>query len=870
MLYFILFFLILGGGMAIGRGTTDALFFKRYGIEYLPIMYIILGFLLFLTSTIYAAFADRLPPEKFFKILNAILILLLLCAWLSMSYFSFEHIYPIYFLIYEIASELLVIHATLYLAKNMDALQAKRLTPVILAGSQIGTIIGGLFLALSAPLLGVQNLLIVWCVLLGISIMMIIWHHSRTGNSLYFRHQRRNANKLKQSVHDISVGVKFMNKSDLVRFSSFALFFMVIVFYILCYSTNKIYNSVFKTEESLTAFYGVLVVVTNSLALLLQLFVTSRVIKHFGIKKVNLFFPFSTILCYIALIFSFTLPAGILTSINKDSIMPAFRNPVRNLFYNALPSYIQGRARAMSVVIVIPLALLVCGGILWLVQHLNNPLYYLSIGLILTCLYAYFNVRMNKAYVMEIITHLRNSLFIPENYEQTAIKSAGNDVLNELEAGVQHHDDQICVAYARTLAHSFPDKAAPVLIARLQGAENAVRDQLFKILVPLRPEKFEDYLWHEYQSADTHLQSTIIKTLCKLSNEKALSMAEDLLTNTNPRLQAVGIFGCVLHNPDHQQAYHLWNSLLKSDNVGDVLSALNIFQEIEIDVKSTIYKIDKTVFNHLLSGINSRILRASLQAISLWPANSMTELSTLLSRVCLMNDPYIRELTVKCAHVLNSDDNNTFMLEAIEDSHPLVRKNALTLFKVENPRELFVRWIKDENRGSPRTQSSILANLLTKKVPNNILEDIAICKAEDAENILQAIHSLHRFPQPPNSPSMELMAHVLQERLEQIVDLTLQAMKPIEDPYIINIIQAGIKSKDKRITAQSMEALRNIDNQGLAVILANILEDAMGFRLSSNNDKSKFNSLKEALFWCTQRHDTWLKACAEDALKSFN
>jgi hypothetical protein len=870
MLYFIIFFLVLGSGMAIGRGTTDALFFKRYGIEYLPVMYIILGFFLFLSSTVYAAFADRLPPEKFFRILNIILIVLLFSAWVSMSFFNFKHIYPVYFLIYEIASEVLVIHAALYLAQNLDALQAKRLTPIILAGSQIGTIIGGLFLALSAPRLGVQNLLLVWCVLLGISVFMITWHHSRSGHSLYFRHPRRNSDKLKQSMHDISVGIKFMKKSDLVRYSSFALFFMVVVFYILCYSTNKIFNQTFKTEESLTAFFGVMVVITNTVALILQLFVTNRVIQRFGIKKVNLFFPFSTMISYIALIYSFALPSAIIANLNKDSIMPALRNPVTNLFYNALPAFIQGRARAMSVVVVIPLALLVCGGVLWTVQHMDNPLYYLAIGFVLTCFYAYFNMRMNKAYVMEIITHLRNRLYIPGKHEQNAIKSGGDDILKELKKGVQHDDDQISISYARILSRTFPEQAAPILVERLKGAKNSIRNQLFQILVPLNPDEFHEYLWNEYETSDVHLQATIMKALFKLGDEKALPMIQNMLTDSNPRLRAAAIYGCVLNEPKNQHAYLSWNSLLRSDQTGDILSALDIFRELDKDAYKVLIKIDHSIFTSLVCSKNNRILKASLQALSLWPANSMPALASQLNTVYQTNDPNIRGLTVKCAHILNSSDEHKFIINALEDTHPLVRDNAINLFKDSNLRETFVSWIKDNNMGSPRTQSTILAKLAETGTPNIIMEDIAISKARDAEAISQVINMLHAHPESLNSPPVELFVYALQERLGQIANLTLQAMKSIEDPYTINIIQAGIKSNDQRITAQSMEALRNIDNQSLAVILANIMEGTTNTRSSSKDKPKEFTTLKSALDWCTGRNDPWLKACAENALKVFN
>ena len=36
--YFFCLFLVISAGLAIGRGTADALFLKRFGIQYLPFM----------------------------------------------------------------------------------------------------------------------------------------------------------------------------------------------------------------------------------------------------------------------------------------------------------------------------------------------------------------------------------------------------------------------------------------------------------------------------------------------------------------------------------------------------------------------------------------------------------------------------------------------------------------------------------------------------------------------------------------------------------------------------------------------------------------------------------------------------------------
>jgi hypothetical protein len=126
--YFLVFFLLVSAGMAVGRSTADAMFFKRFGIEYLPVMYIIQSFLLAMVSTLYAAFADRVPAESFFRALFGVLILLVAASWAVISHTGSSLIYPFYYLVYEVASELLLVHAALYVYQNMNTLQAKRLT----------------------------------------------------------------------------------------------------------------------------------------------------------------------------------------------------------------------------------------------------------------------------------------------------------------------------------------------------------------------------------------------------------------------------------------------------------------------------------------------------------------------------------------------------------------------------------------------------------------------------------------------------------------------------------------------------------------------------------------------------------------------
>ena len=149
--YFFAFFMLVSAGMAIGRGTADAMFLKRLGIEYLPLMYMVQSIVLSVVCLAYTAFADRIIAEKFFRTIFLVLFLLVSGAWLSMTITSSRLTYPAYYLIYEVASEVLLVHAALYMNQNMTTQQAKRLTPLFFGGAQAGTICGGLFVAVGAP-----------------------------------------------------------------------------------------------------------------------------------------------------------------------------------------------------------------------------------------------------------------------------------------------------------------------------------------------------------------------------------------------------------------------------------------------------------------------------------------------------------------------------------------------------------------------------------------------------------------------------------------------------------------------------------------------------------------------------------------------
>jgi len=863
--YLFTLFVTIGVGMALGRGTADALFFKRYGIEYLPAMYVLVSFLLSGVSVIYAAFVDMIPAERFFKILFGTLAGLLVANWMAITSGGSDWVYPAYFLLYEVASELLLVHGALYLGQNLVQTQSKRLTPLILAGQQVGVITGGLLLAIASPVFGVHNILLLWILLLGAGLLLVSRWHGRHGHSPYFRPGRRNRSKLRQSAAQLGQGLRLMSTSSLLRASSIALFFMVIATYLLTYSVNSVYTRQFPSEEALGSFFGVLTAVTSTVALLLQVFVTNRLIRRFGVKSANLIFPSASLLSFACLSFSFSLPAALFGSFSKDVLMPAFRNPARNIYLDALPGQIQGRARAMSIVIVMPVALLVAGAILWATQRLEGLVPIALLGTAAAALYLFSKHRVNAAYVGEIVANLRQRLFLkPEQVDELA-RDQDERVLRELERGARHEDDEISLTYSRILVRAAPERAAEVLPLRLQTAGAATKDQFIQILRPLKRGTLLDQLRASVGTADAHLDATIFAALLEARDPRARTEVPRLLDHQNPRLRAMGLYGALRYpiRELEEQALTAWRELLCSDSPDAKVSGIELYSPAfeRFFRKEPLRGAIGAALLTLLGETEARVVRIALDKLRLWPREEVLPgLVSALAALAESPDWNIRSASLKCSHLLPEPERQSILSAGIEDVHPLVRKTALCTM-MEGATDsvgYLLQRLTSNTAGSPRSQETMIRFLIESGASPDVMLRISCCKAEDARLMWETRANLRRYGLAGNGMA-ELLSQVLEERLFQYADLALLALQSSEQDEGIAVIRAGIKSREPRQFAGACELLSHIAPPQIALTILPALEDADGGQTVASG--VGFDSVDSLYRWGQSLSDPWLREC---------
>jgi ATP/ADP translocase len=152
---------LIGVGSSVSRAASEAMFLIHFGVEYLPYVLLANPILVLVTSTIYSAYADRVPDNRLMMYTSLLPVPLIVL----MRVLMFGGMHWVYFVLYTFVQAYATILATswtVYLAGHYDVQESKRLLPFITSGQLIGTVLGGVGVALCVPLIGAANILWLW------------------------------------------------------------------------------------------------------------------------------------------------------------------------------------------------------------------------------------------------------------------------------------------------------------------------------------------------------------------------------------------------------------------------------------------------------------------------------------------------------------------------------------------------------------------------------------------------------------------------------------------------------------------------------------------------------------------------------------
>lgn len=859
VLYFIGFFFLVGCGLAFGKASSEALFFKRYGIEHLPVIYFALGLLLAVISLVYASFADRIAAEKFFLNLFIILAAALVIIWFFISQLRLTSVYPVYLLLYEAASEIILLHSAIYISQNFDFFSSKRLSPIILAGSQLGLIIGGLLVALMAPVIGTDAMIAGWVIISLLTIGLLVSWHLHRGSSAYFFRQNEKLS-LDNSLRMLKQGLHFSKTSTLLAASLLVFFFLVITFYILYFVTNQIYTDYFTSEDTLTAFFGILTAVTSILGIIIQVAITNRAIKKYGIPKMNLVFPVAMSLSFILLLF-LKFPAALLGSFVKDSLHPALNTPLRNLIMSILPKNIQGRIRAVLIGVVLPAALLCTSAILLLAQAYGQSQYFLLSGLVTSLLMLMLSFKVSRHYLSTLVQHLKEQVFLPEDcLKQQTPDIVLKEFAKHIEAINVNHDDELIVSYAKILLRTYPAQTSKIINQHLASLPAPIAQQLLDLMNPeAAGRQMAEVAGKSIDSLQ--LDSQLLPLLFNINNSDAVNFIEPLLSSRKTEQVITGIYGAMSLNKHTEKASLLWAEQVRNGQLQSCMPLVKFLDQLPANLKQEITEAYQGFFLQALQSTREDELPALLDSLTKWPDKVDKKIADILLCHQFDSQPAIREKLVHCSHLLPAHDAMMLLIHALDDPHATVCAAAVNQLLSENANsdDIAAQWLTEENFLTVRAQHSLLQHLIDTGLSTKTINKITNYWIEQTRKFYDARQVLKLRQQ---TTADFLLYTTLTERLQQSLQLLLLLLSTTRQHDLISIIQAAINSHDKLLVASASEAMKCLDNTKISDLIIDILQD--DFELKTHYSLH-FKDTTEAINWSGQQDD-WLHTCAGQVL----
>lgn len=327
--------LLTSAGFTLGSTGIETLFFARYGVQYLPGMYMLLGVLSFLTTMGITALLGRVRRELLYTFIPIGILLAILIAWLALAGKSL-FVYPVLWLGKEVANTLFGLVLWGIAGTVCDTRQSKRLFPLFNAGRILGSVLGGFVVGALAGLIGTKNVLLAWAV----TLLLAFWC-SRTllKNRAPAAPERKSRRRPEQAsfLQDLQRGYHSVRSSELMRWISLASVLFSILYFSIALPFSKSAAARFPDENALAGFLGLFNGLSTAAAFLVSMFLANRLYLRIGILNAILALPLIYLAGFGALAISSAFAVVVLFRFAQMLWLSGVADSAYQAVFNAVP-----------------------------------------------------------------------------------------------------------------------------------------------------------------------------------------------------------------------------------------------------------------------------------------------------------------------------------------------------------------------------------------------------------------------------------------------------------------------------------------------------------------------------------------------------
>lgn len=871
------------------KPTINSMFLTSVGIEKLPLAFILVAASAGIIMSFYSRWLRSRPLNKIINttLLVSVASITVFALLLRLNYIESWVLYLFYVWV-AVFGVLSASQFWIFANIVFNAREAKRLFGLIGSGAIAGGIFGGYLASLLAPAIGSENLLFVGVFLLLICIFVnkAIWKSPELAG-VSFHRQKIRIDKLAERP------LRLIKNSKHLTYLALITVFAVLVARLVDYQFSAISSSRIPDEDELTAFFGFWFSNFSIISLLIQLFLTRKIVGVLGVGISLYILPAGLLIGALTILFLPGLWSAVFIKSADGSLKQSINKSAVELLALPVPTEIKNQAKTFIDVVVDSLATGLSGIILiTLVNGLDLPIWVISMTIILLVAgWFYFATKVRREYVLLFKHKLKQ--FSPDDIH-AAINISDETVYGGIQKVLEKGTPKQILFVLHQTADIQHDKLFESLRNLLKHDNPDIRTEALRRLYHYKTENLINEVNLMVHDSDYQVKVAAIEYLIGHSKDQVKLLIVKYLNDKDYRVSgatALSLVNEVKDNPSLQDYFELEKlirdriaRLKKTTDPAELkFREINlirmigrarlphyfhiIFEYLESDDleirNQAILSAGNTYDQGFIPGIlgclkNKKTRKSAVSAL----ANYGNTITDHFDSEIIKPDPDLD--IIRCfpevMEKIGTQKSVNFLFELMHFGDPFVRSGALeslTRLKIEFPHLVFNR----------------------KKIISSILDE-----AKLFHETLSALYIQQKGISEANKATVSIIADevfearkklilLLEQRLDENLERIFKLLELKYPPDEIETVYKNIKSDKSDLRVNAIEFLDNLLEVNLKKVLIPIIETLLTESITRETLKSlnvRISNQHECLRLLLKGNDMQLKIAVFDLIILLN
>ena len=817
----------------IFNNFTETAFLKRFGVEYLPYLYILNPLITIILMAGISRVLEKISGHTLiFRCLIISSTTVMLFRFLIPLNYSFT--YPMLFVV-KVQFEMLLGLLFWNLANDFFNFgQSKRLFPLITAGGVLGDITGSLSTPILARIISINNFLVVYFVLIVFAMCVV----QKLGQSfpvalISKKHPPKGKKGLFLIKQFQDIG-SFMKESKLVIILVLLTFFSNIILPILNYQFNFAIDHHFTTENGLINFFGYFRGGINIISLIF-LFFAGKLYEKWGLSVVLMFHPLNYIIVFLAFLFQFNIFTAIYARFSTNLFRTNFNKPVSNILIGIFPEYCRSKLRPFLRGIVARTALVAGSCTILLSENFFHPKFLSLIALPFVMAWLLTICYLKKNYSKILLNLLSMNNFNLKSIKKNDLQNLFSDkkIREKLLQKLVYSKGEDAVSYAELLKFlEIRDLDAHILSIIKNQDEKTVTELLG--LISDKPGKEALKVFQQLINVENkELMISLCDTAKRLDSRERIIFFQDLVAQCSeqstqvcrfPEVRGRSMGALFKHDPDKygkiietflnsMEQQELKTGIIAAGESGNVCYLSHLKQILNSNCDNELLPFLIIALNNLkfdkINDVAEKFSFHELKKVRMEALKSMKidDDKSLKKVILLLGDTSDQiHNTAKNKIKKALYQNNYVLVESLNSFNNRIKRGVFTLLEELDIKEIDIFYFFKDH--------------------------LYICY-----KYLLLIEELRSLPK---SSAKDLLITHLIERKQEHLKIVLRVAALKDDSGRMQIILRSFFSKDARHRSNALEVMENIMDPVLMKIVMPLVNDSF-FEQAIQVGRNNFN-----------------------------